>query len=140
MKRFLILLCILSIVGCGTWLKPTYKYEDFSIIKAYQKDDTNLYIEVFTGDSATWLSDAKVSEKDDIIEICLHYTLSEPDTNFITNSNGNSVGLIYSTKHLSKKQILYVDEAGKQELFLHKWNEDLMKLYVSSPINDPLKN
>lgn len=138
MKSLSILTFLLAIVGCSS-PKGYYQFSDLSILNVYQKEKKELYLEVWRGDSFTWIEDVEVVEKDNEIIIRVAYRLNDSGTKFIQNKNGYDIQMVFADERLLEMKIFYQDELGLHQLETKEWNEGLMEPYVIPPLSDPFE-
>lgn len=139
MKSIPILICLLVLSGCMGLLKGRYQFSELVTINAYERENKRLYVEAWIGDSARWIADAKVTEKNNEIIFYLTYTMSDPDSEFFWNKKGNAIALILESENLSEKDIYYKDDTGLHPIELKKWDKELLEPYVVPELTDPFK-
>ena len=136
MKQIGIVYLILAAVGCGVF-RGYYPFNELTTIKAYQKEGKELFLEVWTGDSARWIDDAVVVEKENRVVIRVTYTMSDPSSDFIRNKEGNFVKRILASTDLGNKEVLYQDDSGLHKIEIKEWRSELMEPYVVPELFDP---
>lgn len=139
MKYIPAVFCLLALSGCISLLTGRYQFSDFATINAYVKENTKLYLEAWTGGSARWIADAKVTEKNNEIIFYLTYTMSDPDSDFFWNKKGNAIALIFESENLSQKKVYYKDDTGLHQIELQEWDVGLIEPYVVPELTDPFE-